>query len=54
MIEGSIYCHISLLTALVLINANQRVQSFGDFKRTTALVSPVAAMMMIVVAAVYQ
>jgi hypothetical protein len=49
--EGSIYYYRLLLTAFVLIKASQRVQSFGDFRRTTA-VSPVAAI--IVVAVVYQ
>ena len=38
---------ISLLTAFVLIKASQRVQSFGDFSVTTAVVSPEVAMMIV-------
>jgi hypothetical protein len=45
--EGSMYYHRSLLTAFVLINVSQRVQSFGDLNRTTA-VSPVVAMVVAV------
>ena len=43
--EGLMCFYILLLTALVLIKASQRVQSFGDFSRITAA-SPCVAMVM--------